>query len=436
MNSMNMSQPGGGGLASAARHLQAQGRGEDTALIHMTPGEVKGLQALAVAHGGSLTINPTTGLPEAGFLKNLLPTLIGAGLMLIPGVNAIAAPWMIGAGVGGFEALRTGDLGKGLMAGLGAFGGAGLTSALSAAGAASAAPSAMSVPGQAGGSLLADVAAHTGAEALLPTAGQMSMAPGSQSLAQAMGAGAGSAGSVGSPLAMTLEQGIAAQQAAAQPSLANMGAGLQNLANPGGVRQFGSAFVDATGGKMGAGLAGAGLAAPLMQQEPIEFPEPEKSNYAGPYKPSERQVRYPTDRDPYDSSEFSYFSPSNPFPYAKGGKVGLEDGSFIVDARTVSEIGNGSSNAGQEYLAKFGGVPIKGPGDGVSDSIKASIGGAQPARVARDEVKFEPKAVKQLGGGNAKRGTAKLYAMMDQAHKARKEAQRGEDTGLRALMSA
>ena len=37
-----------------------------------------GLQSLALAHGGSLTINPDTGLPEAGFLKKLLPMLAGA----------------------------------------------------------------------------------------------------------------------------------------------------------------------------------------------------------------------------------------------------------------------------------------------------------------------------------------------------------------------
>ena len=46
----------------------------------MTPGEVAGLQALAMQHGGSLTINPETGLAEAGFLKSILPTLIGVGL--------------------------------------------------------------------------------------------------------------------------------------------------------------------------------------------------------------------------------------------------------------------------------------------------------------------------------------------------------------------
>jgi hypothetical protein len=38
--------------------MAAKGRGPDTQLIHMSDREVAGLQALAKAHGGSLTINP------------------------------------------------------------------------------------------------------------------------------------------------------------------------------------------------------------------------------------------------------------------------------------------------------------------------------------------------------------------------------------------
>jgi hypothetical protein len=117
--------------------------------------------------------------------------------------------------------------------------------------------------------------------------------------------------------------------------------------------------------------------------------------------------------------------------YARGGAVNMRDGSFVVDARTVSEIGNGSSNAGIETLMKMGGRPVRGPGDGVSDSVRASIGGKQEARVARDEVIFSPEAVRRLGGGSDARGTKKLYALMDKAHKARKKAKRGQDTKVR-----
>jgi len=90
-------------------------------LVHMTPDEVGGLQALAMAGGGSLSINPETGLPEAGFLKKLLPTILGVGLAAT-GVGAPLAAGIVGAG----QTALTGDLGKGLMAGLGAFGGASL----------------------------------------------------------------------------------------------------------------------------------------------------------------------------------------------------------------------------------------------------------------------------------------------------------------------
>jgi hypothetical protein len=116
--------------------------------------------------------------------------------------------------------------------------------------------------------------------------------------------------------------------------------------------------------------------------------------------------------------------------YAHGGEVELSDGAFVLDARTVSEMGNGSSNAGKEALRRIGGRPIEGPGDGVSDSIPARIGRNQPARVARDEVLIPANAVRRIGKGNPKRGADKLYALMDKAHKARKKAKRGQDTKL------
>jgi len=115
---------------------------------------------------------------------------------------------------------------------------------------------------------------------------------------------------------------------------------------------------------------------------------------------------------------------------ARGGEIDMGDGSFVLDARTVSELGNGSSNAGMEMLRRLGGRPLHGPGDGVSDSIPARIGGKQMARVARDEVIMPPEAVRRIGKGSEKRGTDKLYALMDKAHKARKKAKRGQDTKL------
>ena len=129
-------------LAVLADHMASKGRGGDSMLIHMAPQEVAGLQALAMANGGSLTVNPDTGLPEALSLKKLLPALIGFGLnYFVPGLgsavgSALGTSAAVGTGVavGGFEALRTGDLGKGISAGIGAYGGAGLSEGLMAAG--------------------------------------------------------------------------------------------------------------------------------------------------------------------------------------------------------------------------------------------------------------------------------------------------------------
>ena len=112
-------------LHTLAQHLQSAGRGEDKVLVHMTPHEVSGLQSLAMAHGGSLTINPETGLPEAGFLSGILPMVAGAALAAT-GVGAPMAALM----VGGAGAVATGSLSKGLMMGLGAYGGAGLGAGL------------------------------------------------------------------------------------------------------------------------------------------------------------------------------------------------------------------------------------------------------------------------------------------------------------------
>ena len=102
-------------LHTLANHLQTAGRGEDKVLVHMTPGEVNGLQSLAMAHGGSLSINPETGLPEAGFLSSILPMVAGAALAAT-GVGAPMAALM----VGGAGTVATGSLSKGLMMGLGA----------------------------------------------------------------------------------------------------------------------------------------------------------------------------------------------------------------------------------------------------------------------------------------------------------------------------
>jgi len=119
-------------ITQAAQLLRQQGRGKDSELMHVTPNEVNALQGLARAHGGSLTTNPQTGLPEAGFLEDVLPTVIGTAVG-----TAVGMPWLGAAIGGGLSYATTGSLEKGLMSGLGAFGGASALSSVGALGAGS-----------------------------------------------------------------------------------------------------------------------------------------------------------------------------------------------------------------------------------------------------------------------------------------------------------
>lgn len=145
-------------LQLAAQHLASKGRGPDTTLVHMAPGEVAGLQALAKAHGGSLTTNPETGLPEAGFLSSILPIIAGAALGPAGlGLSAMQA----GLATGALGTLATGSLRKGLMAGLGAYGGAGLMGSVTGTGEAALRAAASSPATGVAGTVAAPVVAPT-----------------------------------------------------------------------------------------------------------------------------------------------------------------------------------------------------------------------------------------------------------------------------------
>ena len=133
-------------LQLAAQRLAAQGRGGDTTLVHMNPKEVAGLQALALRGGTSLTINPQTGLPEALKLKDLLPAALGFALG--PAGFGLMSSFGAAATVGGLTALTSGSLSKGLMAGMGAYGGASLGEGLMGAGIGAAQDTAMAGLGE------------------------------------------------------------------------------------------------------------------------------------------------------------------------------------------------------------------------------------------------------------------------------------------------
>ena len=82
----------------------------------------------------------------------------------------------------------------------------------------------------------------------------------------------------------------------------------------------------------------------------------------------------------------------------------------------------GGGMAAQYDLGGYsdGGRLLRGPGDGVSDSIPATIGNKRPARLADGEFVVPARIVSELGNGSTEAGARQLYAMMDRVQKARK----------------
>jgi hypothetical protein len=83
--------------------------------------------------------------------------------------------------------------------------------------------------------------------------------------------------------------------------------------------------------------------------------------------------------------------------------------------------GGGASDPYNLGSYSDGGRLLKGPGDGVSDSIPATIGKGQPARLADGEFVIPARIVSEIGNGSTEAGARKLYAMMDRIQKGRRK---------------
>lgn len=513
----------------AAQRMAAQGRGPDSQLVHMSPREVEGLQALAMAAGGSLSINPQTGLPEAGFLDKMLPLLIGAGITAATG--GAATPMMVGLGMGGFEAARTGSLQKGLMAGLGAYGGAGLGAGLMGAGAETlgATANAMGVPAATGaGSQAAMLAAQNqgfgqaGLEALgqsaatapgaftefvktpvqSMTSGAMGLteAPGRTAFMNAIGGGkealkfgaaaaapmlldqpkftppapdterynysfdpgrvedpeAGYTGPVsgqrnffnpsfkrqyaeGGPVEQMSENNIFDMQNA-RGGVSDMGidsyTGMERMAEGGTTdenRYSGNAYAFApvaqaapSPGRRRVAAAPAPVEDPVARArlDDLERQELIAQGYKGedalptanrsmpveqPYVPPVAAGEYTYEYDPQTQTYVNVAPPP--------GTVTQQP----VEPVYESLASTGFAGGGITDLGGYsdGGRLLRGPGDGVSDSIPAMIGQKQPARLADGEFVVPARIVSELGNGSTEAGARKLYAMMDRIQRAR-----------------
>jgi hypothetical protein len=134
-----------------------------------------------------------------------------------------------------------------------------------------------------------------------------------------------------------------------------------------------------------------------------------------------------------DAMSDSYSSPSGGYGTeggVSGVGVGSSEGVNSMDAQ--SDAYSGAANGGLMSLARGGmshlgdysdgGRLLRGPGDGVSDSIPATIGNKRPARLADGEFVIPARIVSELGNGSTEAGARKLYAMMDRIQKGRKKS--------------
>jgi hypothetical protein len=108
--------------------------------------------------------------------------------------------------------------------------------------------------------------------------------------------------------------------------------------------------------------------------------------------------------------------------YYSRGKLNYRSKDMAMGGATGYAMGGGLGSLGSY---SDGGRLLKGPGDGVSDSIPATIGrNRQPARLADGEFVIPARIVSELGNGSTDAGAKKLYAMMDRVQRAR-----GKTTG-------
>ena len=453
-------------LHHIAKNLENRGRGKDSVLVHMTPREVGGLQALAKAHGGSLTRNPETGLYEAGFLEQVLPivamaaaTYFTAGaaapMLMSAGMGATSAGILAGAGAGalisgGSAAIQGGDVGKAALTGavVGGIGGG-----IGAPG---------DVPVDPNAALTASTEVGTNAINIDPSGGGAidpltgttnapsgGTGPGSGNVPQGQMPQLGPNAQVPQPGIDSLPSSAPNQPQLTADQIKNLKSPqtdlLDRLAADKGVlpegdyrlptQTPGSPNTPLNAGKTANQLAGdkilqeqaasvkAAQADPnsswWSKQTPMEkaaYTTAGAGILAGMNPRQTMPVEDTSDDGDYlkrISPNFRAQEPIRPNPYYRGQyPTYAAEGGIMMGAGGIANLGSYSD----------GGRLLKGPGDGVSDNIPATIGGHQPARLADGEFVVPARIVSELGNGSTDAGAKRLYAMMERVQAKRKKS--------------
>ena len=146
---------------------------------------------------------------------------------------------------------------------------------------------------------------------------------------------------------------------------------------------------------------GSALAGATGARKKLEAPD----EYDGPLK------RFKFNPDSYQPSFFA----------AEGGIANLAAGGYDRQVGEDPMYMPNMASGGIANLGSYsdGGRMLRGPGDGMSDSIPASISGKRPARLADGEFVVPADVVSHLGNGSTDAGAKTLYAMMNKVRQAR-----------------
>ena len=121
--------------------------------------------------------------------------------------------------------------------------------------------------------------------------------------------------------------------------------------------------------------------------------------------------------------KYSYDQATQKYSQTEGLSPQIFEGmpKFNYDAKDqkYTQMANGGAADLGDY--SDGGRLLRGPGDGVSDDIPATIAGKQPARLADGEFVIPARIVSEIGNGSTDAGAKRLYAMMDRIQDGRKK---------------
>jgi hypothetical protein len=384
-----------------AQGLASLGRNGDSMLMHVSPDEVSSLQRMGKPHGISLTVNPQTGLPEAfsfgKFFKSIAPTLAGAALAPATGGASLGL-----TGMAATAAPIIGGMATGVALGQDPF-----TAALSGF----------------GGGNLANGIAGMGAGSTANTANASNL---SGNLSPSVAEGVQYVPNAGGEMVATVDPAITSETAKNLSTYGPMTSGNSNfMAGLGSIGQEGSwdAFKTGMGGASGPASdisAGLSVGMPLgMSYLAGSMPSAPGENEEDKYDPK-RTLNLNTNTGLKLMAQGGMTSGGSTSTY--GNPDGTRAQNTLNETYGLGRL-NALAAANTTANAEMGGFArggyLDGEGDGMSDSIPATIEGKQPARLADGEFVIPADVVSHLGNGSTKAGAQHLYAMLDKVRKAR-----------------